>query len=479
MRRGKGSTVVPAILYTVLIGALAVRSLTQMVSANPLRATHGREAKPAVQSLLCGQPNDGQIHVPLDWSTFRPPAAGQSYTDPVFGCRITRITDSSREEMLADGSYPGLMNFYSTMSPMNAADSLLLIVSDNGAWRIKDTAGKEVVPANKMPAMNNGHPVWDATDGSVFYFALGRTLYRGTVSGKSVKTAELHTFKEYRGIVSPDAADLSQDGDHIALAGERAGGAMDVFVWSLGKQAKTSVYTPACKLHDSITATAQPGCIHKLELTANNLLSIQFASDGVNPEEGVRLWDGSRLVELQDATNHYDTGYDLEGRAIFIAVGNSRTLHGLSNPCPSGWGLDVRQLNDVAQAECLLDRQPAWHVSYRGSASQPWAAMSFFDDRKPGPELFDGNRGFQAPSPANWRLYEDEIILARVDGSAVSRLAHARSRSAEAYWAQPHAAISRDGKYVTFTSNMAYPEGCSPNTHVPGDCTDVYLIKVR
>jgi hypothetical protein len=479
MRREKSSTIVAAVLCSILIGAMAVRFLTQISGAHPSHTTNGPESNPAGQSLLCGQRNDGQIHLPPDWSTFRPPAARQSYADPAFGCRITRLTESSSEEILVDGTHPALMNFYSTTSPMNATDTLLLIVSDSGAWRIKDSAGNEVVPADKMPVMNNGHPVWDAKDGSIFYFTRGKTLYTGTVSGQSLKTTELQTFKEYRGIVSPDAADLSQDGDHIALAGEGAGGTIDVFVWSLGKRAKTSLYTPSCKLHESITGTTQPGCIHKVELTPNNLLSIQFASDGVNPEQGVRLWDGSRLTGLQDATNHYDTGFDLEGRPIFIEVGNSRTLHGLNNPCPSGWGLDVRQLDDVAQAACLLDKQPAWHVSYRGSASQPWAAMSFFDDRKPGPELFDNDRGFQAPSPANWRLYEDEIILARVDGSAVYRLAHARSRSAEAYWAQPHAAISRDGKYVTFTSNMAYPEGCPPNTHVPGDCTDVYLIKVR
>jgi hypothetical protein len=76
-------------------------------------------------------------------------------------------------------------------------------------------------------------------------------------------------------------------------------------------------------------------------------------------------------------------------------------------------------------------------------------------------------------------LYEDEIVLTRVDGTAVYRLAHARSRSSEGYWAEPRAALSRDGKYVIFTSTMAYPNGCPSNMHVPGECLDVYLIKVQ
>jgi hypothetical protein len=371
------------------------------------------------------------------------------------------------------------MHYYSTFSPINATDTMVLICSNNGAWRVKDTGGKVVVPSSQMPGMNNGHPVWDASDGSVFYYAHGKTLYKGKIAGNSVKSTVMYTFKEYSGIVSPDAADLSQDGDHIALVGQNARNTMDVFVWALSTQTKTSTYTTNCKITDAITATQQPACLHKLQLTADNLLSIQFVNEGPGPEAGVRLWNGTELIHLQDATNHYDTGYDLNGRPIFIAANNSTTLASLKNPCSGGWGLDVRQQENISSAVCLLDKQPSWHVSYRGSGSQPWAAISFFDDRKPGPELFNNNRSFQAPSPSNWRLYEDEITLARIDGSAVYRLAHARSRSAEGYWEQPHAAISRDGKYVIFTSNMANPNGCTEKMQVPNECTDVYLIKVQ
>ena len=57
-------------------------------------------------------------------------------------------------------------------------------------------------------------------------------------------------------------------------------------------------------------------------------------------------------------------------------------------------------------------------------------------------------------------------------------MAQARSRSAEGYWATPRAAISRDGKYIVFDSNMAYPNGCSGKVHVKNECMDVYLIRV-
>jgi len=432
------------------------------------------------QAPLCGKPNDGEVHIPPGWTSFVPPAKGQSYVDAVFGCPVKRLTDSSKEETLPDGRHPSFMHFYSTLSPMNASDTLLLISSNTGAWRVKDANGNVVVAADKMPAMNNGHPVWDASDGSVFYYALGKALHEGRIKGNSIKNRTLYTFKEYQGIGSPDAADLSQDGDHIALVGQKANGTLDVFVWSLRKQVKTSVYATTCKINEwDVTQTPQPGCIHKLLLAPNNLLVIAFANDGADTEQGARLWDGNMLVRMQDRTNHIDTGYDLKGNPVFIESGNFHYTPGILNPCPSGWGLDVRQLSRISSANCLLDKLPGWHVSYRGGATQPWAAISFFDKRNPGPELFQNSRGFRQPSPDNWELYEDEILLERIDGSEIYRLAYARSRSAENYGAEPHAAISRDGKYVIFSSNMAYPNGCPGSMHGANECTDVYLIKVH
>lgn len=466
-----------ALLCSSLILVFDPRAASFFVRSFPSSPRHAISKSPDTPVPSCGRLNDGKVHLPPDWASFVPPAVGQSYVDPVYGCSVKRLTDSSKEE--ANGGHLAYMNYYSTFSPVSAGDTLILIYSNDGAWRVTDMDGKIVVPPRKMPSMNNGHPVWDAENGKVFYYALGNNLEKATINGNSVKSVSLHTFKEYMGVVSPDAADLSQDGDHLALVGQNSNGTMDVFVWSLRKQAKTSTYTTTCKINGNVAETPQPGCIHKLLLTANNLLVIAFTNDGPDLEQGARLWDGSKLVRLQDATNHVDTGFDMKGDPVFIESGNSHYTQGISNPCPSGWGLDVRSVHDASSSACLLDKQPDWHVSYRGGKSQPWAAISFFDDRKTGPELFNSDKGYQPPSSSNWRLYEDEILLARVDGSAVYRLAQARSRSAEGFWATPRAAISRDGKYVVFTSNMANPNGCPKNEHVSGECTDVYLVTVN
>jgi hypothetical protein len=425
---------------------------------------------------LCGKLNDGLVHLPTNYDTFTPPAAGQSYVDSVFGCTVQRVTNGSAET-LGDGTHPGLMNFYSTLTALNASDNMLFVVATDGNWSIRDTSGNVIISTSKMPNFS-GHPVWDATNGNVFYYALSNSVFSGTISGTSLTATSLHTFTEYSAVTSMDMADLSQDGDHMALIGQNSNGTMDIFVWSFSQKTKTSVYTTTCT--GTVAGAGQPGCLHKLQLSPDNRLTIQFAPEGSGAEQGVRLWTGSSLVHMQDVnTNHYDTGSDLNGNPIFASVDNSTILSSVTSPCASGWGLDVRLLNNVKSAICLLDNQPYWHISYRGSASQPWIALSFFDSRTPGPEFFSSDGNYQTISASNWQLYEDEIILAKVDASKIYRLAHARSRSMESYWAQPHAAISRDGKYVIFTSDMAHPNGCPANMHVANDCSDVYLIQIQ
>jgi hypothetical protein len=440
-------------------------------------ALSGSGVAPPAARPICGQPNDKLVHVPADWTTFTPPATGLIYVDPAFGCPVKRLTNSSVDEVLADGTHPGFMNYYSTVSAMNATDTMVLIISSDGAWRVKDLNGNVVVPTGKMPAMN-GLPLWDASNGNVFYYTAKNVLFRGTISGSSVTSSVVHAFSEYPAVALPDKTDLSIDGQSFAMWGGTTTGTnpLNIFTYNMQTNTKKTPYVTACSQNASYI---QGSCVHGITQTADDNVIIDFAGDGTCTECGNRLWNGSSLTHVQDKTNHIDTGYDLLGNSAFIGLSNSSTFAGLLNGCPSGWGIDVRVLPTLAIDNCLLDTLTSWHVSYRGNQSQPWVALSFFDTRAPGPEWFGDTTNFQAPSTGNWQLYEDEIILAKVDGSAVYRLAHARSRTMEDYWATPRAAISRDGKYVVFTSNMAYANGCPAKMHVPKECTDVYLIKVQ
>ena len=467
MTSGIHSTVWRTISCLILIGGFLACCMANRSNARALYLNDQARGTPEPKTLACGKPNDEQVHIPLDWTSFVPPARGASYADPVFGCTVVRLTDALQDGVAAH-------HYYATLTPVSANDSKILIVNEHGAWFVTDLVGGIVVPVDKMPAINGGTLLWDATDGDVFYFTKGNSLMKGTIHGKTVKPSLVHLFREYDAVMLPDKTDLSIDGKSFAMWGGTANGKLNIYTYNMQTNTKKTPYVTNCVQNAALT---QGSCVHGITQTADNNVIIDFANDGTCLECGNRLWNGDTLVHLQDATNHMDTGLDLNGKPIFIGMGNPSTLAAMKNPCPGGWGLDVRQQNDFSSAYCLLDKQPAWHVSYRGRASQPWAAISFFDDRKPGPELFNKNPEFEPPSSSNWKMYEDEILLARVDGLAIQRLAHARSRSAESYWAQPHAAISRDGKYVIFDSNMAYAQKGCPSGIT--DCSDVYLIKVQ
>jgi hypothetical protein len=478
---------VPPIAATTSRAALATRAVVR-VSTKPL-ATPSRKVTPdAIEpgspaadpspTPLCGQPNDKLIHPPPNWASFTPPSKGGSYVDPVFGCTITRLTDVSNEDPTGDSHFLSINHYYASLSPINANDSMLLL-GDGWGWFVTDMNGNVVVSRASMPPGNLGTRLWDASDPSVFYYTSGQSLMKGTIGGFVVNTATVHQFSEYTVINFMDEADVSEDGMHVVIVGGDATGSSseDVFDYNFVTNTKGPVYRTTCT--GSVNGPNN-SCLHKLVQTSDNNIIIQFAGDGSGAEQGNRLWNGTfPLPHVQDVTAHLDSGYDLVGNPIFITLNNSYTLAGVTNPCPSGWGLDVRSISNISASSCLLDNPSAWHVSYRGGPSQPWVVLSFFDwGRTQSPELFNTNSNYTAPTTSNWRLYEDEIVLARVDGNAVYRLAHARSRSMENFWATPRAAISRDGKYIVFDSNMAFPNSCPSNMQVVTACSDVYLVKV-
>jgi hypothetical protein len=456
-------------------------------------ALSGSGFQPAPGLLACGIFGDTSNHVPTEWTTFVPPARGQSYVDPTFGCTVARITDAS-SEVWSGSAYVPLNMGYATVSPFNSNDTYLMLSDYFSRHFVTDLSGNIVLPIGNMPQSNSTWFLWDATNANIFYYTSGNSLLEGTIKGSSVATSTVHQFAEYAAINFMDETDISQDGAHVVIVGGDTSGSIpeNVFVYNFVTNSKGPVYTTTCT---GSLVGPNNGCLHKLIQTPDNNVIVQFASDGTLPEQGNRLWTGSLLSDaltspvlllpLQNATDHLDAGYDMNGNPVYIEVGNSSVLPGLTNPCPSGWGLDVRMIYNPLSAVCLLDNQPYWHVGYRGNAQQPWVGLSFFDSgRTPSPEWFDNTANFAAPTASNWQLYEDEIMVVRVDARNDSayayRLARAYSRSDEDFFAQPHAAISRDGKYIAFNSNMAYAHtGCPANFVSATGCTDVYLIKIQ
>src|SRR5262249_31994751 len=87
----------------------------------------------------CGLRNDFTVRVAPAYNKFTPPALGQSYTDPVFGCTVTRLSDGQKQVGQA------IMHEYSNMSAVNANDTLMELLDSSGQWFVSDLSGKVVV----------------------------------------------------------------------------------------------------------------------------------------------------------------------------------------------------------------------------------------------------------------------------------------------------------------------------------------------
>ncbi len=390
----------------------------------------------------CGKLNDTNVYTPPNYDTFTPPAKGQSYTDPVFGCTITRVTDA--------------------VAPFNADDTYLFVLNGytGGSPTIVDLSGNTVVSPSNMPGFNSAVGlVWDLTNPKVFYYTSGQALIKGTISGTppnaTVASITLATFSQYSSVVIPDDIDLSSDGLHLWLADcyQNCTGYIFLVTLNAGNGAATS----------ASQSTVLSGITHHgLTTVPNNGVFI----DGTLYNSNGSLWNGTG-TPAGGTSAHVDFGLDSLGNVVGASIWGQGTT---SNGCPSNYGWSLLDLTTNPLPLCLNDGIQnvgnSSHVSMRDTQSKYWIAHSVDDSGTcPSSSYWCYNN---PTNTSGWGLYTGEIIIWDGLGNTV-RLAHHRSRSDETYWAQTRGAISRDGRYIAFDSNF--------NQSSKGaNYTDVYVI---
>src|SRR4029078_6169357 len=76
------------------------------------------------------------------------------------------------------------------------------------------------------------------------------------------------------------------------------------------------------------------------------------------------------------------------------------------------------------------------------------------------------------PGTSAWAPYTNELLQVKLDGSAVTRWTHHRSRPLNSYNYQPKATVSRDGTRLLFASNY----NLQSIYNDPTEYSDTYLI---
>jgi len=380
----------------------------------------------------CGKVNDSNVYTPPNYDTFTPPAAGGSYVDPVFGCTVTRITDAAGQF-----GWQNANHWYSTSAPINANDTYVM-VTDGSNRAVVDIHGNIIVPPANFPSTTYKIFPWDITNPNVFYYGQDNKLMMGTITGTppnaTVTQTTLHTFPEYTTVYIPDDLDISEDGLHIWMnncGGQNCTG--DIFVMTLN--AGNGAATSATK--NTVISTT----FHKLVVTPGNRVTVDNGP--------IYNSDGSVYGNPPNPQGHLD--WDADGYG-FSTWGAGTT----TNACPGQWGWGILSLATLTVQNppgCLANNPPgnSSHISER-TLTKHWAVYSTSQsDTCPGSSFYCYN------NPTNlsgWSLWDGEIFIWDQLGSNVVRLAHHRSRTAENYWAEVRAAISRSGKYIVFDSNF-------------------------
>jgi hypothetical protein len=381
---------------------------------------------------------DDGIHLPVDYGTFDPPAAGASYVDPDFGTTIKRLSDARHTPNDAgSGTLAFVTNEYSTMSPFNR-DGTRLLLQHQSYFGLYDGEGRFL---RNLPfyVAASAEPRWSRHDPGLLYFVWGNQLR--TLRVDDGTSSLVHAFTEYGTVRGNGEADICEDGDHLVLAGD----GREVFVYEISTDRKGPVFDAGGHAFDS------------LYITPDDNVTITWLQPGTARYTGIELFDSHMgfLRQVTRAGGHMDVTRDTNGEEVLVWSNSADPMPVCHN------GIVKVRLSDGMQT-CLASFD--WSLSVHVSAPDAggWAFVETYAPWDPWPRLGD------------WPAYTGEILQVRLDGSQRRRLAHHRSRPFETYYYTPRVAANRDGTSLVFSSNF----GLQARLGLHTTYTDTYRLTV-
>lgn len=380
------------------------------------------------------------------FNTFTPaardfPAVGGSYTDPVFGSSVRRLTNVMGKTNQEDIYAHHWAN----------ADGTLAFSRANDQFRIIRTSNGTVAYAKQPLGYFSFETYWDATDSDKYYYYEGSNLIRRSLKAQSSKVAKI--FPAALESLGGSLNFQSRDGRYFVV--QYAGTAK---VWD--SQTDT-IYAGDIKPIDSsgwISITPDAKHIVAAGGWIHQSYAIDHSAKRVAASPTMfwdRCGDHGVVVSASDGKNYFVTHSCHSSPGIY-RVDISKDQKGRS---------DSRQLGDN-RLLLKLGWSDSGHFSAvsKGPLSD-WVFVST--------ENFNAQFGpyddFNS-STAGWTPFRQEILAINVITLQVRRLAHHRSRGLNAnYYNQPRVSCSWDGSVVLWTSNF--------NVSSPSGYSDLYMIQ--
>ena len=421
------------------------------------------------------------------------PLAGQKFIDESFGTEIMRLTDEADgAAVAATGSNPDYPASFSTAyaiwSSFNSDNTRLFFISPSGSGAfflkfdpVNFRRTSDLIP---FPPTPDGYLVqegliWSRFNPNVFYSVVGKKLYQGTVNDPTTQggqtTFTYNVLRDFSNEIGNDPVrdsyffklSLSDDTDDVfwlqvrssePYFGERARLGSLIMVWK--KSTNTILYRrDFCTSTTSNCTSENKGSI--IDKSGRILLALNQSypdanTINVNDPEIIDLFNGNSSSSISNQPPYYQPGHQDLGRGK--SVGGS----GYYENKIRKW-----DLVDIPHIGIEL-------LSYRDWSQDSHFSMLAQDD---GWVLVSPYIGVPDYSNENEPI-KDEIIQVKTDGSGkVRRLLHHYTKAYSVngdncyvtgyppqvqhtcYYASPRANISRDGKYIAFSSNWGNRNG--------------------
>jgi len=376
----------------------------------------------------------------------RLPRAGGKFIDPVFGTEIMRATDE------ADGPAPGLGTYYSHWPTFNVDNTRLLIRKGHTGDAILKTfdavsfrigAGREEL-LTEYPrgfGVSWESAIWSHRDPDVIYAYAndlkgGMRLYAYNVARKEFKL-----LKDFSSLSRgrPDylhQMNMSADDDVFSWSHMRTGNGDPIgyLVWR--RLTNRVLFDTPNTMDFNEVHVDKSG--HWLNIPLNKPLPDGDAMEFLNLDTGA-------LAKIVSGAPDYEPGHgDLGTDCIvgFDAWGDGLTWRRLSAPHT------VRHVFFFRTAIGRNGGVTDWTHGFHGTMladNEDWITIATFHD----PSATQVGSG----------IYDDEVLQVSLDGSEhIRRICHTRcaidnKTETTSYWAMPKPTISRDGRFIAFTSN--------------------------
>lgn len=248
------------------------------------------------------------------------PAVGGTYTDPVFGTLVRRLSDNT--------------HFYATKVPFNTTNRKFLDVGGFGSgMRVMNLADlNNPVQLCDMGGSGQQNWMWSRTLENTLYFQSGNQLRKKDTSTGSCTDSLVKTFSEYTSMMQNNEGDCApgiNDCKYIPMMGNISGGGQETFCYDHALDQKSAVVNVGSVFVDNVHCFSD----------GSSLLNLRG-------EAGIRIlnvqWVSSTVMRVQaDTVRLFGTDEIVVGRKIRVMGGQVHSAtyaqsNGLWTICDSG-----------------------------------------------------------------------------------------------------------------------------------------------